>query len=53
MSVPSPETRVVEIDADCFGRTFWSRRTMVFLMISALALWSVPIAIGYELVRLL
>jgi hypothetical protein len=50
MPVSSPRGSV--LDAQSFGRIFWPRRSMLVLMMSALSLWSLPIAIGYGLTLL-
>jgi hypothetical protein len=52
MVMPSSRTAGFAPDARAFGRIFWPRRSMFFLMISALSLWTLPIAIGYGLAQL-
>jgi hypothetical protein len=52
MPVSLPRTIASAPDTQSFGRIFWPRRSMFVLMLSALSLWSLPIAIGYGLTRL-
>jgi hypothetical protein len=49
MLMPSSGIAGAAPGADAFGRIFWSRRSMFVLVMSALGLWTLPIAIGYGL----